>query len=110
MPKRDALSLGLLWVLASAVFWNGLGGHFVGDDFPLIVNNTNLPRLKFHSILGRAAGAIQSSGFPWLSPNRHGSRLSSDVDDLAVDEVLQMIVVRVADGARGEAELLSGLV
>ena len=44
MPKRDALSLGLLWVLASAVFWNGLGGHFVGDDFPLIVNNTNLPR------------------------------------------------------------------
>jgi hypothetical protein len=60
--------------------------------------------------MSRAAGAIQLSGFPRLSPNRHGSRVGSDVDDLAVDEVLEMIVVRVADGARGEAELLSGLV
>jgi hypothetical protein len=42
MGKRDSLSLALMWVLASAVFWSGLGGHFIWDDFPLIVNNANL--------------------------------------------------------------------
>jgi len=42
MARRDVLSLTLLTVLAGAVFWQGLGGQFVWDDFSLIVNNATL--------------------------------------------------------------------
>lgn len=42
MQRRDAAGLALLWTLTGVVFWNGLGGQFVWDDFALIVNNTIL--------------------------------------------------------------------
>jgi tetratricopeptide (TPR) repeat protein len=42
VPRRDALSLILLWGLTVAVFWQGLAGGFAWDDFSLIVDNATL--------------------------------------------------------------------
>jgi tetratricopeptide (TPR) repeat protein len=42
MQRRDVLGLAVLWALTGVVFWNGLGGQFAWDDFPLIVNNATL--------------------------------------------------------------------
>lgn len=42
MHRRDAWGLALLWLLTAAVFWEGLDGQFVWDDFWLIVNNATL--------------------------------------------------------------------
>lgn len=42
MRRRDTLGLALLWLLTAVVFWQGLDGQFVWDDFWLIVNNATL--------------------------------------------------------------------
>lgn len=42
MHRKDALGWLLLWALTGLVFWHGLDGQFVWDDFALIVNNTAL--------------------------------------------------------------------
>jgi tetratricopeptide (TPR) repeat protein len=42
VPKGVALSLILIWGLTVAVFWPGLTGGFVWDDFSLIVDNASL--------------------------------------------------------------------
>ena len=42
MHRKDALGCLLLWALTGMVFWQGLDGQFVWDDFALIVNNAAL--------------------------------------------------------------------
>lgn len=42
MRRPELLSLALVWALTIAVFWQGLGGQFVWDDFQLIVQNSRL--------------------------------------------------------------------
>ena len=42
MHRKDALAWVLLWTLTGVVFWHGLDGQFVWDDFALIVNNGTL--------------------------------------------------------------------
>ena len=42
MHRRDAWALALLCLLTAAVFWEGLDGQFVWDDFWLIVNNATM--------------------------------------------------------------------
>ncbi len=42
MQRRDVLASFVLWTLTIVVFWNGLEGEFVWDDFALLVNNSKL--------------------------------------------------------------------